>query len=143
MSPLRARMVVGVNVRPLAPTLTLNVSAWTAEPAKRAKVAAATRGEEPANLNVKNGMKTAVANPLEVVVSMWCVYSAIRRTSSTSHWILVSDPGRRHRYYNCCKSNSPSKRFCSYVSESSTLTLFASRRLPPISKTSAEVKSNR
>ena len=77
VSPLKAMMLVGVNVRPLlAPTSTLYVAAWMAEPAKRAKVAAMTRGEEPANLNVKNGMKTAVANPLELVVSMWCVYSA-------------------------------------------------------------------
>ena len=109
MSPLIAVMVVGVNVRPLAPTSTLYVAAWTVESVKRAKVAAMTRGEEPMNLNVKNGMKTAVANPLELVVSMWCGYSTIRRTSSMSHWIIVSDPGRRHRYYKCCKSNSLGK----------------------------------
>lgn len=44
MSPVVAlATVVGENVLPLAPTSTLNVAAWTAEPAKRAKVAAVKR----------------------------------------------------------------------------------------------------
>ena len=51
------------------------------------------RGEEPVNVNVKNGMKTAVTNPLMLVVSMWCVPSAISCTSATSHWIIVSGLG--------------------------------------------------
>ena len=53
-------------------------------------------GEEPMNLNVKNGVEKASAIPLMLVVSMCRVYSTIRRTCATSHWMVVLDPAQRN-----------------------------------------------
>ena len=67
-------------------------------------------GEEPVNVNVKNGVKSALAVPLILVVSMWGIYDAIRRTRAMFRWMVVSDPARRNNPYNCCQHSIPKSK---------------------------------